>query len=493
MGIAKLYGQSGSGGKINGIIQDYYAYASENISAGDFVEFINGVAGQTTGTSVDTMLNNSTTNAGYAITAVVLDSNRVFIAHDGDSGHYLYGMVVTINGRSITAGTDTIMLENYHAGQIKSVERLENGNVFIAFAYGTKRTLEGIVCEISGTTISGDLTHTSTTLSDVAQSGDAISTELLPNGNVFIAHSYGSSYNLYGIVCTINGKKITAGTDTELQASSYAAASLSTELLPNGNIFIAHSLNSSYRLYALVCSVSGTTISVGTDTSISSENNSGRYISVAVLENNKVFIAHSRLISGEYYVFGIICSISKTTISKDSDQQLCNYLAGNLSVVALNSNKVFIVRGWYESYYHLYGMIVTISGMTITAGTDTQLNESSYSGYTISSILLPDGNIFISHSYSSNYHLYAQIFGIDEANNVPTNNVTIKNYETQVRKATTSDIYGVAKTSGEGGDETGHKDIIRVYQPYPEKRLVMADGNTLVTSNGDVFLLKEAI
>lgn len=59
--------------------------------------------------------------------------------------------------------------------------------------------------------------------------------------------------------------------------------------------------------------------------------------------------------------------------------------------------------------------------------------------------------------------------------------------ETQVRKASTSDIYGVAKSSGGGGD------IIKVYQPYPEKRLVMADGNILTTSNGDVFLLKEAI
>ena len=38
-----------------------------------------------------------------------------------------------------------------------------------------------------------------------------------------------------------------------------------------------------------------------------------------------------------------------------------------------------------------------------------------------------------------------------------------KETETQVRKATTSDIYGVAKTSGEGGDSTGHKDMARIY------------------------------
>ena len=35
--------------------------------------------------------------------------------------------------------------------------------------------------------------------------------------------------------------------------------------------------------------------------------------------------------------------------------------------------------------------------------------------------------------------------------------------ETQVRKATTSDIYGVAKTKGTGGDSTGHKVLFSIY------------------------------
>lgn len=68
-----------------------------------------------------------------------------------------------------------------------------------------------------------------------------------------------------------------------------------------------------------------------------------------------------------------------------------------------------------------------------------------------------------------------------------------------------SSYTGIALQSGTAGDtiqiavpvsdeeSTGHKDMIKVYQPYPEKRLVMADGNILTTSNGDVFLLKEAI
>ena len=57
--------------------------------------------------------------------------------------------------------------------------------------------------------------------------------------------------------------------------------------------------------------------------------------------------------------------------------------------------------------------------------------------------------------------------------------------ETQVRKATTDKIYGVAKSSGVGGEK------INVYV-LANGTYVMADGKTFVTANGDVFLLKEA-
>ena len=197
MGIAKLYSQSGGNGfKINGIIEDYYAYAGENISAGDFVEFINGVASQTIETSSAKEISNQKYSA-YSTSAVALDNNRVFIAHCIDSSnYYLYGIVCTIDGATVTAGTDTQL----------SAESL---------------------------------------------AGYTISTVLLKDGKVFIAHDYGEgNHYLYGMVCTINGTTITAGTDTSIYASSYGGYRISTELLPSGEVFIAHSGNgTNYNLY----------------------------------------------------------------------------------------------------------------------------------------------------------------------------------------------------------------------------------------------------
>ena len=96
MGTAKLYNQISNGIKINGIIEDYYAYAGENISAGDFVEFVNGIASKTNyGESADTQL--CTANyTGEVISAIALDENRVFIAHSYATDRHLYGIVCMI-------------------------------------------------------------------------------------------------------------------------------------------------------------------------------------------------------------------------------------------------------------------------------------------------------------------------------------------------------------------------------------------------------------
>ena len=42
MGEAKLYGKSGGGMKIDGIIASYPVYTGQTINAGDFVEIIDG-------------------------------------------------------------------------------------------------------------------------------------------------------------------------------------------------------------------------------------------------------------------------------------------------------------------------------------------------------------------------------------------------------------------------------------------------------------------
>ena len=252
-----------------------------------------------------------------------------------------------------------------------------------------------------------------------------VSTQLLPNGNVFIAHSKDSSYYyLYGIVCTISGTTITAGTDTSLVESEYAGRHISAQVLPNGNVFIAHSLNYSYEyLYGIVCAISGTNITKGTDTAIATSSDSGFSISAQVLPNGKVFVAHSHTTNTNY----------------------------------------------------LYGVIVTINGTAITKGSDTALNTNTQTAYVISSVLLANGGVFIAHSHSG-YYLYAQIFGVDETNNKPTNQVVVLQYEQQAKLVTQPPFNGIALSNGTGGTAIAHNQQVKIARKrMPEPVLKQGD------------------
>ena len=463
MGTAKLYSQSGKKGlDINGIIEDYYAYAGENISAGDFVEFVNGIAGSTSETSVDTPII-ETTEYGRILSACKLTENKVFIAHGqgyDTSSASLGGIVCTINGATIIYGTDTTIVSGSYSGAKMSVVALSETSVFIAYNYANTYRLKAIVCTISDTTIAKG---TEVTLVNSDKSSTMVYTTLLSNGNVFVAHSYGSSYYLYGIVCSVSGTTITNGTDTAIVSGQYAGFDMSTALLPNGNVFISHCLGTSYHLYGIVCTISGTTITKGTDTAIVSGQYAGFNTSTVTLPNGNVFITHSN--STSYHKYAIVCTVTGTTITIGTDTLLIPSTTAFQSANLLDDGSIFMVYG-YDTSYYLYGMICMVTGTTISNGTNTQLDAEKSSAHCVDSVVLPSGSknvIFVAHSSNKNYYLYAQIWGVDETNNIPTSNITVPEYETQVRKATTSDIYGVAKTKGVGGDSTGHKDIVSIY------------------------------
>ena len=467
MAEAKLYGQNKGGMSINGIIKDYYAYAGENIKAGDLVEYINGVAGKKDyGESVDTQLSTET-NSGYAISAVQLDENRVFIAHSLGP-HKLYGRVVTIEGPEIYYGYNAVELSSEdYSGAVISTCLLQNGNVLVAHSSSSKYQLYAIVAQIDGTTV---IPGTDTKLRSYYYSGYAISLCTLSNGNVFIAHckqDASSDYTLIGEVLNINGTTIESIKSTSLSGAAKSGERISTCLLPNNNVFIAHSYGSNYYLYGKVVNISDSgEMTDGEDTVISnSTKNTGYRISAVALDDTRVFIAYAHT-DGSSYLYGIVCTISGTTITKGAETQIAHEVraAHTIGTIKLDDNKVFIAHSYTSSMY-LYGIVVNIDGTAITPGVDTCMNDSSiYATNTMHPlVMLNNGTILIAHSYTTSYYLYAQIFGIDYENNIPTNHIIATEYETQVRQVTTGQFYGIAKTSGLGGDDTGHKDIVSIW------------------------------
>lgn len=467
MGIGALnYQGVKSGLKLNDVIEEFkYVYQGQQIKAGDFVEYVNGIAGEVNcGTSEDTALSTSD-YAGSGISAVALDDNRVFVAHNYSSSYHLYGMIVTIDGATITKGTDTALSTFGYTGETISAVLLPSGNVFIAHRYSSSSYLYGMVVTIDGTAITAGA---DTQLGTNSYRGLAISSCLMPNGNVFIAYEGTANGYLYGMVCSILGTGVSKGTETLIANKyKYEGSKISVCLLPNGNVFIAHSEGSSYNLNAIVCTIDGTVITAGTDTQLETTTYASFQVYARALENGNVFIVHSK--TSDYYLYVMVVTINGTAITAGTDTQLgtstCS--GGTMSVVALDENKAFIAHqyGNLASGAHLYGMICTISETVVTVGTDTALNTNAYTGYRISPLLLPNGIIFAAHSYSSSYYLYAQIWGIDEANNIPTNEISIPEYEQQVKLATEPPFDGIALSNGVGGTATAHNEAVRIAKP----------------------------
>ena len=125
-------------------------------------------------------------------------------------------------------------------------------------------------------------TDTPLNINNSLKYGYDISAVKINSNKVFIAHTYGlEPYYLYGLVCTINGENITAGRDTQL-STRYGGAEISTVLLSNNKVFIAYDyINTSVniQLYAMVCTIDGENITVGTDTEISNNSSAGMGIS----------------------------------------------------------------------------------------------------------------------------------------------------------------------------------------------------------------------
>lgn len=467
MGVGAL---EKKGGKfdVNGLIEDYYVYAGENISAGSFVEFINGIAGQTTKTSTSTVISKSELYVGRYISAVELTDNNVFIAHGYDSDSYLYGIVVNIEGTTISCGTDTLLSGQSSAATQLATIRLSDDKVFVAHEYGSYYHY-GMVCTISGTTITAG-TDTKITNNGSSKSTIGGNLVLLENGNLFLTHGYGSDEYLYGAVIVINGTTVSIGADTKLNSSSDTGIISCSTLLSDNRVFILHPTSQSP--YGMVVTIDGTTITKGTSTVLcdSAYCTNQDAISATTLSDGNVFVTYG-LTASSRQLCGMVVGIEGMSITAGSHTQLSTVVetADSTNSLLLPDGNVVIIHAHTSSYNYLYGMVVDISGTTITAGTDTRLNANKGTGAWASAILLSNGSIFVAHSYgdtttSGNYYLYGQVFGIMD--NIVSNNVVLTEYETQVRNTTSSNANGIAKTSGVGGDSTGHGEQVSVCMPY---------------------------
>lgn len=295
-----IINQTGGGGaKINGLIEQYKVAAGENISAGDFVEFVNK---ETEFSAIGDKV--------YNYIPAKLSENKVFVVYRDYTSTTLRAIVYTLENGTISAGTPVTVnsTANSNIGNYLSITCVNETNVVVF--YNTDETdyhLGAVVCTISGTTIT---VGTTTEISTIYRASFGLTSCLIDTNKVFVTCN--NNDYLYGLVCTIDGTTITAGTSTKLSTKSYSRkCSFSIMYSPN-NIIVAYiATNVKGKLYCRTLSISGTTITTtGTETEIGKSNVINLYAKGVLLENNKLFVVES---DNDRYAY--ICSISDAGIT----------------------------------------------------------------------------------------------------------------------------------------------------------------------------------
>lgn len=428
--LIELALNTSSGASLNGTTKQYKVATGETISAGDFVEYIN---------SFTTPVSTSVRSGSYS-SCVLLEENKIFIAHSDSTYNYLYGSIVVIEGNTFTVTTIKLNSTNYSCSRGTSCVLLEANKVLIIHGYQNNYYyLYATIVTINGTTMTSAATKMLNSSEKSCYTNP--SAVLIDTNKVFIAHSYSSSYYLYGTLLTISGTTITVSSYTNLvSTTNYAYRSPKCVYLGNNKVFITcgNYANSRIELMGVIVSISGTSLTTSATARLIPADVYSCYNdpNCVLVGENKVLVVHS--FGSERRLFGTLVTISGTTMSPTS-LDLCgednSCYTATPNCILLEENKVLVIHP-YSEYYKFYKTLITINGTTMTAET-TKMNDENY-GYTRESscVSLGDGRIFISHAHdNSNYYLDGTIY-IGEC---------VKPYE--------KEILGVAQTSG-SGDQT---------------------------------------
>jgi len=196
-------------------------------------------------------------------------------------------------------------------------------------------------------------------------------------GKVVIAfREYDSGNNIgKAIVGTVSGTDITFGTAVVFASvnSSYNSIVFDSS---NNKVVIAYKDSSITHSRAIVGTVSGTSISFGSPTSFISNN--ANPVRMTYTESGKVVIVY-RDGSNSYYAYAIVGTVSGTSISFGSQTQFNDSNTSDLDVTYdTNSSKVVVAYEDNANSSYATAIVGTVSGTSISFGSEVVIGGACY-------------------------------------------------------------------------------------------------------------------
>lgn len=213
------------------------------------------------GTSVAVTTIFQSTSANSRTSVVKLDTDKFVIFYlDDNSNLVIKYRVGTVSGSTITLGTEATFATGATIVNYVTAATLGTDKGVVVYNCNTSTDSRAIVFTVSGTTITAGTPHTfGTNLSSYL----AIITYKIATDKFVIAGS--TTDRVDAQICTCSGTTITAGTETSLYTTGAGADDTPYIASPATNVFIFKFITTSPNsTYAIACTVSGTTITVGT-------------------------------------------------------------------------------------------------------------------------------------------------------------------------------------------------------------------------------------
>jgi hypothetical protein len=370
---SQLQNLPASGGVIEAVASGTLANGDKVILQSDGTVKVVGISSTQLDQAVGSETVFNTAESNYTAATFDSNSNKIVIAYR-DSGNSNYGtaMVGTISGNSISFGSEYIFNSgesNYDAITFDS----NSNKVVIAYRDGGNLDYgHAIVGTVSGNSISfgSETVFYAANTTHIAITFDSNSNKVviaLTNNNT----GYG-----WGIVGTVSGTSISFGSETVFNSGSTQKTSMTFDSNSNKVVIAYSDWGNSSRGTSIVGTVSGTSISFGSETVF----NSGSTDHTATTfdsNSNKVVIAYKDEGNSSYGT-AIVGTVSGTSISFGSEAV---FNSGNSSWFSAtfdpNVNKIVIAYGDGGNSNRGTGVVGTVSGTSITFGSEVVFNSGS--------------------------------------------------------------------------------------------------------------------
>lgn len=395
--LATKISKLGTSAPINATIAQYKA-ATTDISANTFVEFVNTASNYkaTTLTQYDS-----------GVSAVAMSGDTVLV-YDGQ-----YMAIGKVSGGDITFGSgkylDTLIRHK--------IVKLDDTSFALIGAYdpsGTHRNyrLQVQYYTFDGTTITGGVSKT-TTFSSGADiyDGNIINAFLADTNKIIISNLHDNSY-FYStlIICTVTSSEITFQT-YNMKDQNYAGLHNAFCKLPDGRIFMPCTINGyalGYKLFGL-SSTGFSSYSYGDLITTNSCAKGG--ISCVSLGNNNILIIHQKDNTASGMLYAVVATISGTTVSLGADTYIgpAGYMNKN-NVIAYNGEYIVGVSGNSSSNNNKYLVKIKVSGTTVSLDKTTTISDGTYSAQWNGNELLnlDNGYLFCFGQYNKGVYTYGE-------------------------------------------------------------------------------------